>query len=132
MPVRPILKDNALLGCRSEESGNRRASKESGENEKDQEVTDREPIKEDEESAGDVGIVSGEGKGLSQSESGEGGRSDLPGDPGICAPCGGVGQEEEGEDGREPVRVRTPDRVSKVERERHELTHTPFRQWCEF
>ena len=103
VPVRPRLKDNALLGCRSEESENKRASKESGENEKDQEVTDREQIKEDEEyqreSAGDVGIVSGEGKGLSQSESDERGRSDLPEDPGVCAPCGGVGPEEEGEDG---------------------------------
>ena len=43
-----------------------------------------------------------------------------------CQPCG----EMEGEQAREAVKVRTPVRVSKEERERHELTHTPFRSWC--
>merc|ERR1712051_392369 len=41
------------------------------------------------------------------------------------------GRIEEGEEGREPVRLPTPIRVSKAEREEHELTHTPFRAWCE-
>ena len=38
--------------------------------------------------------------------------------------------EEEGEEGREPVRARAPPQVSKDEREVHELTHTPYRSWC--
>ena len=50
----------------------------------------------------------------------------------MCQPCGKGDMEEEGEEGREAKKVRTPTRVSKVEREQHELTHTPFRQWCEF
>ena len=38
--------------------------------------------------------------------------------------------EDEGEEGREPVRARTPRPVSKEEREAHEVTHTPYRAWC--
>jgi hypothetical protein len=41
----------------------------------------------------------------------------------------GEGQEE-GEEGRQPVRARAPQQVSKEEREVHELTHTPYRAWC--
>ena len=37
---------------------------------------------------------------------------------------------EEGEEGRQPVRVRAPQQVSKEERDAHELTHTPYRAWC--
>ena len=39
-------------------------------------------------------------------------------------------RSEEGEDGRDPQRIRAPHRVSKEEREAHELTHTPYRAWC--
>ena len=46
----------------------------------------------------------------------------------LCQPCG----EPEGEEAREAVPVQTPAKVSKDERERHELTHTPFRSWCKF
>ena len=42
----------------------------------------------------------------------------------MCQPCGKGDMEEEGEEGREAKKVRTPTRVSKVEREQHELTHT--------
>jgi hypothetical protein len=45
-----------------------------------------------------------------------------------CQPCG----EREGEQAREAVMVKTPTRVSKEEREKHELTHAPFRSWCKF
>ena len=37
---------------------------------------------------------------------------------------------EEGEDGQSPKRLHAPHRVSKEEREAHELTHTPYRAWC--
>ena len=50
----------------------------------------------------------------------------------VCAPCGEGIVEEEGEEGREAKTARAPHRVSSAEREHHELTHTPFRQWCEF
>lgn len=39
-------------------------------------------------------------------------------------------RSEEGEDGRDPQTLRAPHRVSKEEREVHELTHTPYRAWC--
>ena len=32
--------------------------------------------------------------------------------------------------GRVPATLRAPLRVSKEERETHELTHTPYRSWC--
>jgi hypothetical protein len=38
--------------------------------------------------------------------------------------------EEEGEEGRHPVRARAPHQVSNEERDIHELTHTPYRAWC--
>ena len=38
--------------------------------------------------------------------------------------------EAEGEEGRQPVALRTPVRVTQAEREEHELTHTSFRAWC--
>ena len=39
-------------------------------------------------------------------------------------------RQEEGEGGRNPQRLIAPHRVSKEEREAHELTHTPYRAWC--
>ena len=49
---------------------------------------------------------------------------------------GGQGEEEEateeGEEGREAKSARSPVKVSSEEREKHELTHTPFRAWCKF
>ena len=42
----------------------------------------------------------------------------------------GDGREEEGEDGRAPQRLRTPFTVTAEEKEKHELTHTPYRAWC--
>ena len=76
VPVRPMLKDNALLGCRSEESESKRAGKESFEKGTNQEVTGRERKREDEgyqredadqegnggcqrENAGEVGVAQG-------------------------------------------------------------------------
>ena len=40
------------------------------------------------------------------------------------------GRIEEGEEARVPKRLPAPMYVSKVEREEHELTHTPYRSWC--
>ena len=34
------------------------------------------------------------------------------------------------EEGEAPMRVRSKTKVTKEERENHELTHTPFRWWC--
>ena len=41
------------------------------------------------------------------------------------------GRSEEGEEGRVPRKIQAPVYVSKVEREEHELTHTPYRSWCD-
>ena len=38
--------------------------------------------------------------------------------------------EEEGEEGREAVAAPAPRSPSRLERENHELTHTPYRAWC--
>ena len=41
------------------------------------------------------------------------------------------GQEmEDEEEGRPPIVMRAPFRVSKEEREAHEITHSPYRAWC--
>ena len=40
------------------------------------------------------------------------------------------GRPVEGEDGRIPAGMPAPYRVSKEEKEAHELTHTPYRAWC--
>ena len=47
-------------------------------------------------------------------------------EPEVCLP------EGDGEEGREAKPARTLAKVSEEERERHELTHTPFRAWCKF
>ena len=39
--------------------------------------------------------------------------------------------EEEGEEGREAVAMPSPMAPSRKEREQHELTHTPYRSWCQ-
>ena len=41
------------------------------------------------------------------------------------------GRREEGEEARVPKTLPAPKYVSKVERQEHELTHTPYRSWCE-
>ena len=41
------------------------------------------------------------------------------------------GRSEEGEEGRAPRMIPVPIYVSKAEREEHELTHTPYRSWCD-
>ena len=47
--------------------------------------------------------------------------------------CGVCGEERgEGEEGRESVGIRAPQRVSKEDREMHERTHTPYRAWCPY
>ena len=38
--------------------------------------------------------------------------------------------EEEGEEGREAVAAPSPKSPSRLEKENHELTHTPYRSWC--
>ena len=44
-----------------------------------------------------------------------------------------MGEPEGGEEkGRAPIRAQTPQKVTKKEREMHNLTHTPFRPWCRF
>ena len=43
-----------------------------------------------------------------------------------------VTEREEGEEGREPKRVKAQKRISQEERDKHELTHTPYRSWCKY
>ena len=43
-----------------------------------------------------------------------------------------TGRAEEGEEARIPKTLPTPVYVSKTERDEHELTHTPYRSWCEY
>ena len=38
--------------------------------------------------------------------------------------------EEEGEEGREALAAPAPRSPSRMERDQHELTHTPYRAWC--
>ena len=55
---------------------------------------------------------------------------------GDCRPgssTDGVPRVQEGDDHlgvREPVVLKAPFRVSREEREAHEITHTPYRSWC--
>ena len=42
----------------------------------------------------------------------------------------GISAEEQEEEGAQPRELPAPARVTADERERHELTHTPFRSWC--
>ena len=42
-----------------------------------------------------------------------------------------AGRGEEGEEGRVPRTIPVPVSVTKAERQEHELTHTPYRSWCE-
>ena len=39
---------------------------------------------------------------------------------------------EDGEEGRQPVALPSPLKVSQEERAIHELTHTPYRAWCKY
>ena len=65
--------------------------------------------------------------------------TDASGGGASSAPAPGVrrkrkgdeeGAEEEGEEGREARRLPIPNGPSKEEREKHNLTHTPYRSWC--
>ena len=40
------------------------------------------------------------------------------------------GDRDEGEEGRSPKAMSAPLRISREEREAHEMTHTPYRAWC--
>ena len=40
------------------------------------------------------------------------------------------GNEEQDEEGRKPTGIREPKEVSRAKRAEHELTHTPYREWC--
>ena len=41
------------------------------------------------------------------------------------------GKDEDEEEGQEPVTRRAPKAPTKEEREKHEATHLPFREWCD-
>ena len=45
---------------------------------------------------------------------------------------GVAAEEEEVEEGRRPVGLKSHQRVSKKEREEHNLTHCPYRSWCKW
>ena len=66
----------------------------------------------------DKGLVSGSSNdGLGQGEATEEGKDS--------------GRREEGEEGRVPKTIPVPVYVTKLERQEHELTHTPYRSWCD-
>ena len=44
----------------------------------------------------------------------------------MCEPCGGEGQAGE----RKTMKVKSPRDPTKEEKEEHEKTHLPFRDWC--
>ena len=51
--------------------------------------------------------------------------------PGGRLEIGDAGVEVADQDeGRRPAALRAPNRVTQAEREEHELTHIPYRQWC--
>ena len=52
--------------------------------------------------------------------------------PGVAADdeAGEAGREEEGEEGRAAVAAPAPMAPSRLEKEAHDLTHTPYRAWC--
>ena len=56
-------------------------------------------------------------------------RLDCPNESGMQD---NVSEDGEAEEGRKPWKAQMPHRVSKEEREEHELTHCPFRIWCRF
>ena len=124
LPVRPTAKDHALLGCRGDSERQEEKGKEEeglSQNGDEKERRETEPEKftcvpcESLEKEGDT----------EEKRTGRGsGSPPVPGEEGDM--------EEEGEEGRTPIRAKTPCKVSRDERERHELTHTPFRPWCEF
>ena len=95
--------------------------------EKEQEMRDAEADGEEElERPSGLGqsVAMGGGQGSSNPEDVDHGHLEgsLDGEQG-----GAEGQEEEG---AQPRGLSTPARVTAEERERHELTHTPFRSWC--
>ena len=52
----------------------------------------------------------------------------VPSSGGGTDAIGAPGKENEG---REPKALRAPPRVSQAEIDMHEITHTPYRSWCE-
>ena len=78
--------------------------------EEEREVEDRHP---------DKGLISGSSKdGLGQEQATE---EEMT-----------HGRPEEGEEGRAPRKIPAPVYMPKTEREEHELTHTPYRSWCDY
>ena len=41
-------------------------------------------------------------------------------------------EDDEAEEGRKPWKAQTAQKVSKEEKEEHELTHCPYRSWCKY
>ena len=85
-----------------------------GEDEEQRVIEEDEPI----DQHPDKGLISGSsGDGLGQDMATEEINED--------------GRPEEGEEARVPRKLPSPTYVSKAEREEHELTHTPYRSWCD-
>ena len=66
-----------------------------------------------------------------EEEQKEGRRRRRPEDEGLGHDVATDEIEEEGEEGREPRAGASPKTPSRLEREQHELTHTPYRSWCD-
>ena len=49
-------------------------------------------------------------------------------DEGLCHEMA-AGEEEQG---REPKTLKSPVKVTKAQREKHECTHAPFQSWCRY
>ena len=117
-PVRPIEHSHVILGCRKELEQDRKSEglSQNGKEEEEQEEVEKSGEGEGEEDKEEASQRCKEGQEVQSQEEIQ------------CQLCG----EEEGEQAREAVKARTPTKVSTEEREKHELTHTPFRSWCKF
>ena len=49
-------------------------------------------------------------------------------DEGLCQEMAAVEEEQ----GREPKTPKSPVKVTKAQREKHECTHAPFQSWCRY
>ena len=85
-----------------------------------QEQPAQQPVEEQRQSDGGDGRPGSSQDGLSQGVAAE----EDEEEPEIHGRAG------EGEEGRLPRMLRAPHRVTKEEREAHEITHTPYRAWC--
>ena len=108
---------HGLRGVQEEQ----RAKQETGRSEENEQERERERDQgreEGEEAEREATKDPCDGKGLGQGTAAEEGRGDH-------------GRNVEGEEGRAPTSIPTQLRVTEPKRDEHNLTHTPYRAWCQ-